>query len=530
MYAIDKTVPTKPILTLATVPDVNSELELDTIIGGTTLPTIDPIALYYGYARGEWYNELSLNLVEVKNEANVYVADVYEKDSGGDDFISSSNKISFIENAVDLEGESIYAEDVLNKYSELLNVKINQDFFKTLDAFKTDDDVLGILSAPPVTPADGDRYIVGLVATGDFATHENEIAEYDLANTTWIFTPVARGWVIFVGAVDPVQYLFDGDDWKVFDKVKGMFSAESTTSVDYQALASGNSGSLYASNGLIDVTIATQLLVQAYSGLIDSRVIDTEFIYFPFVLCPYPLVAVSDAAVALSKYYRMDCFTFTTLPDSTSANNDLAEWEANYTYNTWTAALYGNYSKVYNVDLGRNIWVSPIYHIARVVPYTISVGDIADAPAGFDHAMCEDAKELRYYPLVGDRDNLYNSRINYLAKFRNGTCIWQQLTTQMKASSLDSINVVNVILYIKRVVKTFCMNFIYFKNVPEVHARIKKALDEFLKDLVDKGWIQKYSLDVGATEYEYRTKVAHVNVIIWPTKIIERILVTEFIR
>jgi len=100
----------------------------------------------------------------------------------------------------------------------------------------------------------------------------------------------------------------------------------------------------------------------------------------------------------------------------------------------------------------------------------------------------------------------------------------------MKNSSLSDINVCSVVLYIKRVVKTFCMNFIYFKNVPEVHARIKKALDEFLKDLVDKGWIQKYNLDVGATEYEYKKKIAHVNIIIWPTKIIERIIVTEFVR
>ena len=153
MYAIDKTNASAPILTLETVADVNSELELDTIIDGSTLPTIDPIALYHGYARGEWYNDLSLNLVEVANEPNVYVADIYEKDSGGDDFISSSNKISFIENAVDLEGESLYAEDVLNKYSELLNVKINQEYFASLDTFHTDANVKAILSAPPASPA-----------------------------------------------------------------------------------------------------------------------------------------------------------------------------------------------------------------------------------------------------------------------------------------------------------------------------------------------------------------------------------------
>ena len=61
--------------------------------------------------------------------------------------------------------------------------------------------------------------------------------------------------------------------------------------------------------------------------------------------------------------------------------------------------------------------------------------------------MVEDAKELRYVPLLGDRDNLYIERINYIAEFHNGKAMWQQLTTQMKNSSLSDINVVQVVLF-----------------------------------------------------------------------------------
>jgi hypothetical protein len=529
MYAMDSS-GVKPILTLESLPSINSKQELETIIGGTTLPQVDPVAIFHAYARGEWYNSLRMNITEVANEEDTFVIDIYEEDGEGDLFISKSHKISFIENKVDLDGESIYVEDVLEKFSELINCLVNQENFKALDTFESDLPVLGIVDDAPLTPADGERYIISDEPSGTFAANANEIATYDAGTTSWVFEAPSRGFVLFVGDVDPVQYIFDGDEWTVFNKTKALFSAASVVDFDFKQLTGGTSGSLYGVNGIIDNAVATQLLVEAYSGLIDDRVLNTEFIYFPYVFCPYPIVEVSDAAVALSQYYRMDCFTYTTLPDSTSANEDIAEKQANYSYNTWMAALYGNYSRVYQSDLGRNIWVSPIYHMARIVPYTISIASIADAPAGFDHAMMADAKELRYYPLVGDRDNLYIDRINYASKFRNGTCIWQQLTTQMKDSSLSDINVVNVVLYIKRVVKTFCMNFIYFRNVPETHSRIKKALDEFLKDLQDKGWIQKYNVDVGATEYEYKQKIAHVNIIIWPTKIIERIVVNEFIR
>ena len=527
VYAID-TSGADPILTLSSIADINTESELDTIVGGTTLPQFDPIAVYSAFDRGEWYNQIRFNLTEIINEDDVFALDIYQMDADGDLYISKSHKVSFIENKVDLDGESLYIEDVLTKFSELLNVRINTTNLAALNTFQTVPPVLEIITSEPASPADGSRYIVdGDTATGALATHENDLAVYVDSTTGWTFTTPARGWVVFVGSV---QYFFDGDDWTVFNPAKAMFSAASSSDFDYKQIKLGSSGSLYNVDGYIDVTEATNLLVNAYSGLTDDKVLNTEYVYFPYVLCPYPIKDVSDAAVALSQYYRQDCFTFTTLPDSTSANDDIDQKRNNYSYNTFYAALYGNHSRVYQEDLGRNIWVSPIYHMARVIPYTIDIASIADAPAGFDHAMVADAKELRYYPLIGDRDNLYIDRINYLAKFRNGTTVWQQLTTLMKNSSLTDINVVNVILYIKRVVKTFCMNFIYFRNAPDTHARIHKALDEFMADLQDNGWVQRYTLDVGATEYEYKLKKAHVNLIIWPTKIIEKIEVNEYVR
>lgn len=520
----------KEVLALETVPDMNSKAELDTLIKGTE--TVRPVFVIAGLGRGEWYNSLAINMTPLVNEENNYAMDVYEKDDQGDLYISSTYKVSFLENQKDLEGESLYIEDVIDSHCHLFTARVNQENFASLKTFATEDDVKGILSAPPSeTLADGDRYIVGKNPTGAFAGKTNQIAVYNLNETTWSFTEPVRGYVIFVGEGDSKkQFLFDGDDWSDDDIVIGMFSASSSTDHDYKSLGSGSSGELVDANGNIVPEKADQLLVQAYSGLIDAKLLDTEYVYFPFVLCPYSSAVVADAAVALSKYYRMDCFTFCTLPDSDSPDEDISTKQDSYSYNTWYAALYGNWSRVYQSDMGRNIWVSPIFHVAKAMPYTLNVGTLSDAPAGFDHAMCEEAKELRYNPQIGDRDNLYIDRINYLATFRNGNCIYQQLTTQMKDSSLSDINVVNVVLYISRTVKTFCNNFLYYKNTAETHQRIQKALDEFLKDQKDRGNIQKYSLEVGATEYEYKLKKCHVNIILWPTKIIEKIEITEYIR
>ena len=66
------------------------------------------------------------------------------------------------------------------------------------------------LADPPVSPAEGDRYIVAAEATGDWVGKENNIAEWN--GTAWDFTAPLLGMATFV--TDEVDvYLCDGSGW-----------------------------------------------------------------------------------------------------------------------------------------------------------------------------------------------------------------------------------------------------------------------------------------------------------------------------
>ena len=78
---------------------------------------------------------------------------------------------------------------------------------KVIDAL-TQISVLAIQNAPPVTPSEGDRYIVGTTATGEWVGMENKLALYlDAAwsfydavlavnqNDSSLYINVAAGWV-----------------------------------------------------------------------------------------------------------------------------------------------------------------------------------------------------------------------------------------------------------------------------------------------------------------------------------------------
>jgi hypothetical protein len=76
------------------------------------------------------------------------------------------------------------------------------------------------LSAPPASPALGDRYLVKATGTGDFAGQDNRIAQYDTGG--WNFYAPKLGWTCYVQ--DELLLLaWDGDSWEpAFDVLTGI--------------------------------------------------------------------------------------------------------------------------------------------------------------------------------------------------------------------------------------------------------------------------------------------------------------------
>ena len=67
------------------------------------------------------------------------------------------------------------------------------------------------LTAPPGGEAEGDRYIVGGSATGDWAGHDDDIAEYD--GVAWMFMTPEEGWFVHINDEDKF-YKFTGSVWE----------------------------------------------------------------------------------------------------------------------------------------------------------------------------------------------------------------------------------------------------------------------------------------------------------------------------
>jgi hypothetical protein len=76
------------------------------------------------------------------------------------------------------------------------------------------------LSAPPVSPAAGDRYLVKATGTGDFAGMDNRIAQFDIGG--WNFYAPLPGWTCYVQD-ERMLLAWDGDSWEpALDVLSGM--------------------------------------------------------------------------------------------------------------------------------------------------------------------------------------------------------------------------------------------------------------------------------------------------------------------
>ncbi len=66
------------------------------------------------------------------------------------------------------------------------------------------------LTAPPASPASGDKYIVDASATGAWASKDGQITVYDGA--AWVFFEPVKGWRFYVDD-ESIDYRFDGAVW-----------------------------------------------------------------------------------------------------------------------------------------------------------------------------------------------------------------------------------------------------------------------------------------------------------------------------
>lgn len=243
-------------------------------------------------------------------------------------------------------------------------------------------------------------------------------------------------------------------------------------------------------------------IVTALQAQINSNTeVRSEIYEYNLIVCPgYPEVV--DELVALSNSVNDEAFVIADTP-VTKTPEQVAVWAlTSERVSSMNVAYYYPWGLASNLD-GRNVCVAPSGIAARTYAYSDNQSYVWFAPAGVRRGTVTGVAQVGHVtgtlgtPTTfvetnlnqGQRDNLYEffKNINPITFFPGrGLLVWGQKTSYGAASALDRVNVVRLVMYMKRQLRKGAFPFVFEPNDKVTRDNIKAMADGFLNDILSK--------------------------------------------
>ena len=280
---------------------------------------------------------------------------------------------------------------------------------------------------------------------------------------------------------------------------------------------------------------------RAVEMMTDSMTVNTNILCIPGIRDSFVTDLAAERTREYSKaIYLMDIPHYDGnnarifLDESTQSSKRA---DVQYTSETFEGrAVDNNYCATYFPD----VWIDdPVNNLKVRVPASIAaLASLAFndkvaypwfAPAGFNRGALEMVSNVTTRLTAGDRDTLYDSRINPIAIFPNaGFVIFGQKTLQMQKSALDRVNVRRMLLEVKRLVVSVANNILFEPNTPQTRARFVGAVTPLLALVQAQAGIESFQVvmdDTNNTIEDYESNRLNGRIVVVPTRAIEFIAI-----
>lgn len=130
------------------------------------------------------------------------------------------------------------------------------------------------------------------------------------------------------------------------------------------------------------------------------------------------------------------------------------------------AATYWPWIQVVDSFSGKYTYQPPTLMVARSIAFTDNTTAQWYAVAGLNRGGApSNVIKVDVKLSSGNRDTLYNGRVNPIASFvQQGIVIWGQKTLQLKSSALDRINVRRLLLQVRRLIAAASQTLVFEQN------------------------------------------------------------------
>lgn len=243
-------------------------------------------------------------------------------------------------------------------------------------------------------------------------------------------------------------------------------------------------------------------IVEALAAEINSNTeVRSERYEYNIILCP-GYHELADEMLALSTAVFDEAFVICDSPVTKTAEETAVWAMTSERKRSTNIAYYYPWCLASNLD-GANVVSAPSGTALRTYAYSDNQTYVWFAPAGVNRGLVTGVDKVGYVsgelggPTTfeevslnqGQRDILYefDKNINPITFFPGrGIIIWGQKTSAAAASALDRVNVVRLLMYVKRALRKGAFPFVFEPNDQITRDNLKSAVDGFLNDVMIK--------------------------------------------
>jgi hypothetical protein len=347
------------------------------------------------------------------------------------------------------------------------------------------------------------------------------------------FTDYAKFTNIFYGGFDGVNIL-DTDMSRLNDKA-------SSSDTGGKATADGPAVGTPLDNGLDSTSVVgsgkDNNIVSSYRAaaeiMLDPMTTRINILAIPGIRDSF----VSDFTIDLVKDYGQSIYLLdmasydddkNRLYDGDDPAPNIEETIAKFE----SRALDSNYSATYFPDVsilddrsGNPVEVPTSVVALAALGFNDAISYPWFAPAGFNRGALSNVVNTKARLSAGDRDSLYDAKINPIATFPNaGYVIFGQKTLQQARTSLDRVNVRRMLLEVKRVVSGIANSILFEQNTPSTRNRFISLATPQLALIQSQQGIDEFRIvmdESNNTQADIEENKLNGRIVVVPTRAVE---------
>jgi len=236
-----------------------------------------------------------------------------------------------------------------------------------------------------------------------------------------------------------------------------------------------------------------------------------------------------EEAIEMVEQDRADSLYIVTTPDTDAGGEVLlpedvadqlyGQFDSNYTCTYWP------WIQINDAENNVYIYVPPTRDVVRNIALTDNIAFPWFAVAGVQRGDV-DAIKARVKLTLGERDTLYENRINPIATFASeGIKIWGNKTLQVKESALDRINVRRLLLQARKLISAVAIRLLFEQNDDIVRNQFLSLVNPILDNIRSQRGLTDFRVVLDVTPESIDRNELCGRIFLKPTRALEFICV-----